>query len=58
MKLLVAVKRTPDPEAKIRVKPDGNGIVTEQLRRRFGSKRSLAVRSLFFRSVLRRPPNK
>jgi len=32
MKLLVAVKRVPDPEAKIRVKPDGSGIVTEQLK--------------------------
>ena len=32
MKLLVAVKRVPDPEAKIRVKPDGNSIVTEQLK--------------------------
>jgi electron transfer flavoprotein beta subunit len=32
MKLLVVAKRVPDPEAKIRVKPDGNSIVTEQLK--------------------------
>lgn len=32
MKLLVSVKRVPDPEAKIKVRPDGSGIVTEQLK--------------------------
>ena len=32
MKLLVAVKRVPDPEAKIRVKPDGSSILTDQLK--------------------------
>jgi electron transfer flavoprotein beta subunit len=29
LKVLVAVKRVEDPESKIRVKPDGSGIVTE-----------------------------
>lgn len=29
MKILVTVKRVEDPEAKIKVKPDGTGIVTE-----------------------------
>ena len=29
LKLLVTVKRVEDPESKIRVKPDGSGIVTE-----------------------------
>lgn len=32
MKILVSVKRVPDPEAKIRVRPGGEGIVTEQLK--------------------------
>src|SRR3954470_12740484 len=29
MKILVTVKRVEDPESKIKVKPDGSGIVTE-----------------------------
>ena len=29
LKILVAVKRVEDPESKIRVKPDGSGIVTD-----------------------------
>jgi electron transfer flavoprotein beta subunit len=32
MKLLVSVKRVPDPEAKIKVRPNGSGIITEQLK--------------------------
>lgn len=32
MKILVAIKRVPDPEAKITVKPDGSGIVTDNLK--------------------------
>jgi electron transfer flavoprotein beta subunit len=31
VKILVATKRVEDPEAKIRVKPDGSGIVTDGL---------------------------
>jgi len=30
--MLVAVKRVPDPETTIRVKPDGSGIVTENVK--------------------------
>src|SRR5512133_3287187 len=29
LKILVAAKRVEDPESKIRVKPDGSGIVTD-----------------------------
>ncbi|HEY5675829.1 MAG TPA: EtfB protein, partial [Myxococcales bacterium] len=29
LKILVTAKRVEDPESKIRVKPDGSGIVTE-----------------------------
>ncbi|RMF18125.1 MAG: EtfB protein, partial [Candidatus Dadabacteria bacterium] len=29
MKILVSVKRVPDPETKIKLKPDGSGIVTD-----------------------------
>ncbi len=32
MKILVTVKRVPDPNATIKVKPDGSGIVTENLK--------------------------
>ncbi len=32
MKILVAVKRVPDPNASIKVKPDGTGIVTDNLK--------------------------
>lgn len=32
MKMLVAVKRVPDPETTIRVKPDGTGIVTDNVK--------------------------
>ena len=32
MKTLVAVKRVPDPETTIRVKPDGSGIVTDNVK--------------------------
>ncbi len=32
MKTLVTVKRVPDPETTIRVKPDGSGIVTENVK--------------------------
>ena len=32
MKMLVTVKRVPDPETTIRVKPDGSGIVTENVK--------------------------
>lgn len=32
MKILVTVKRVPDPNATIRVKPDGTGIVTDNLK--------------------------
>lgn len=32
MKILVTVKRVPDPNAAIKVKPDGSGIVTENLK--------------------------
>lgn len=32
MKILVTVKRVPDPNATIRVKPDGSGIVTDNLK--------------------------
>ncbi len=32
MKVLVTVKRVPDPNATIRVKPDGTGIVTDNLK--------------------------
>ncbi len=32
MKILVTVKRVPDPNATIKVKPDGTGIVTENLK--------------------------
>ncbi len=32
MKILVAVKRVPDPNATIKVKPDGTGIVTDNLK--------------------------
>ncbi|MSQ48579.1 MAG: electron transfer flavoprotein subunit beta/FixA family protein [Deltaproteobacteria bacterium] len=32
MKTLVTVKRVPDPESTIRVKPDGSGIVTENVK--------------------------
>ena len=29
MKILVTTKRVTDPDVKIKVKPDGSGIVTE-----------------------------
>ena len=29
LKIMVTVKRVEDPESKIRVKPDGSGIVTD-----------------------------
>ncbi len=32
MKILVAAKRVPDPNATIKVRPDGSGIVTENLK--------------------------
>jgi electron transfer flavoprotein beta subunit len=32
MKVLVTVKRLPDPETTIRVKPDGTGIVTDNIK--------------------------
>ena len=32
MKILVTVKRVPDPNSTIKVKPDGSGIVTENLK--------------------------
>ena len=32
MKTLVTVKRVPDPETTIRVKPDGSGIVTDNVK--------------------------
>jgi len=32
VKILVAVKRVPDPNATIKVKPDGSGIVTDNLK--------------------------
>jgi len=32
VKILVTVKRVPDPNAAIKVKPDGSGIVTENLK--------------------------
>lgn len=32
MKMLVTVKRVPDPETTIRVKPDGTGIVTDNVK--------------------------
>ena len=32
MKILVTVKRVPDPNATIKVKPDGTGIITENLK--------------------------
>lgn len=32
MKILVTVKRVPDPETTIRVKPDGSGIVTDNIK--------------------------
>ena len=32
MKILVAIKRVPDPETKINVKPDGSGIVTDNVK--------------------------
>lgn len=32
MKILVTVKRVPDPNASIKVKPDGSGIVTDNLK--------------------------
>lgn len=32
MKILVAVKRVPDPNATIKVRPDGGGIVTDNLK--------------------------
>lgn len=32
MKIFVTVKRVPDPNATIKVKPDGSGIVTENLK--------------------------
>ena len=32
MKILVTVKRVPDPNANIKVKPDGSGIVTDNLK--------------------------
>ncbi|MBI3785523.1 MAG: electron transfer flavoprotein subunit beta/FixA family protein [Deltaproteobacteria bacterium] len=32
MKILVTVKRVPDPNASIKVKPDGTGIITDNLK--------------------------
>ena len=32
MKILVTIKRVPDPNASIKVKPDGSGIVTDNLK--------------------------
>ena len=32
MKIFVTVKRVPDPNAAIKVKPDGSGIVTDNLK--------------------------
>ena len=32
MKILVTVKRVPDPETSIKVKPDGSGIVTDNIK--------------------------
>ncbi len=32
MKILVAIKRVPDPNATIKVRPDGTGIVTDNLK--------------------------
>ncbi len=32
MKILVTVKRVPDPETNIKVKPDGSGIVTDNIK--------------------------
>src|ERR1700687_6311366 len=32
VKILVTVKRVPDPNATIKVKPDGSGIVTDNLK--------------------------
>ncbi len=32
MKILVTVKRVPDPEPTIKVKPDGTGIVTDNVK--------------------------
>jgi electron transfer flavoprotein beta subunit len=32
VKILVAIKRVPDPNAAIKVKPDGSGIVTDNLK--------------------------
>lgn len=32
MKILVTVKRVPDPNSTIKVKPDGSGIITENLK--------------------------
>jgi electron transfer flavoprotein beta subunit len=32
VKILVTVKRVPDPNAAIKVKPDGSGIVTDNLK--------------------------
>lgn len=32
MKILVTVKRVPDPETTIRVKPDGSGIITDNIK--------------------------
>ena len=29
MKLLVTIKRVPDPDTRVRVRPDGGGIVTD-----------------------------
>ena len=32
MKILVSIKRVPDPDTRIRVKPDGSGIVTDGIK--------------------------
>ena len=32
VKILVTVKRVPDPETTIRVRPDGSGIVTDNIK--------------------------
>ncbi|MEE8410075.1 MAG: EtfB protein, partial [Myxococcota bacterium] len=32
MKILVTVKRVEDPEIKIKIKPDGSGIETDQMK--------------------------
>ena len=32
MKILATVKRVPDPETSIKVKPDGSGIVTDNIK--------------------------